>query len=958
MSGQWFALRDGKNYGPYTEEEVRIFIKEGNIGAQDMLWNKELDDWKPAGQFTQFSKAITDSSLKKSHPKGVPGLKKNNKTGMLLGLAGGAVLVIALAAILVPMLTGSAGSSSGEAQFGAWTYKPTIAEPLAVKAGGQDVTIGDLSSHGVSLQIPGDFLDSETKVSLAHPSEAYDLKETPFIPLGVPVEIQLDGETGRFDEPVKIALQFDSTNITEEGEILAAYFHPQQGWDYYYPDKVDLERGIAEFSVYHFSSYSVVQVDDDERIDKYLERKSVEQYVQQMTEEQTTAQVEAMVQAILKEGLEVKDNKTISIITKAVIKELPYGVGKMGIAAYDLNSDEGISLIVEGTVKKAGSILIDNIDGFGWDESLFTDAAANPGQVKSLSEAAGHFYEGNEEEALKILTKAIADEIPVIKTIKKVGEVAVDVVAHNIEVWKHQEVEKAYRSYRDGANGGWWGRNFDAGDWDQLVAQSGGELRQVRIDYINRWCDTRGVDPNSLSNEQRLKLGDQALEHLKEQFDTRREREAEIAEIKAKNMEVIEILRDKKMLERSIYDNPMYTGSDGEDLEMLLNRLFITIDRIKQETGRTEIVSEAEFWAADPHERGNMIAKEWVADLAHGYYANRDRYNENIEKIKKLDSKEVDSGEIEEAQMEEQDEEVLVAVPSLTGQDRAGAEHSLDALGLKAEVTTQKHESIEEGNVISQQPAAGTMVQAGSSVKINISGGPLQAAVPNVIGQEGNAAVQILDQAGFKYQAVADHHDNVAAGFVIDQHPQAGTILEPGSAVKILVSRGPETQETAQTPQQPAQPSQPAQPPSSPGLAIGGTFKSNLNSSSYEFVMSYNVSGASAVKREPDNEGQVSASRRYTGVKVDPGASQVKISGTMGGKSFASAQYTGRIIIELSAGSKSDKKVIDVDQGSKTFELSVPVTAADAGKPVTFSISGGTLWPNGYFHLRVTGSGS
>ncbi|HED23897.1 MAG TPA: PASTA domain-containing protein [Firmicutes bacterium] len=956
MNGKWHVLHGGQECGPYSEEELIYYIKEGNIDAQDLLWNEVIDQWTPVDKFPRFSETLASASQTLSHlPDSVAGPQKKKKTGIFLGLAGGLLVVIVAAVILLPYLTGSGSPPSGEGRFGSWSYRQTITEPLTAIIGDHDVTIGDLSSHGVTIRIPGDFLDDETQVILTHPEETYDLSGASFVPLGVPVDIKLDGKTRRFDEPVKIALQFDSTNVTEEGEILAAYFHPTQGWDYYYPDKVDLERGIAEFSVYHFSSYSVVQVDDDERIDKYLERKSVEQYVQQMTADEAEAHVEAMVEAILKEGLAVKDNQTISIITKAVIKEIPGG--KLGLAAYDLKGDDFISLIAEGTVKKAGSVLTDNIDGFGWEEGLFTDAAANPGQVKSLSEAAGHFYEGNEEEALKILTKAIADEIPVIKTIKKVGEVAVEVVGHNIEVWKHQEVEKAYRSYRDGANGGWWGRNFDAGDWDQLVAQSGGELRQVRIDYIKSWCENRGLDPNSLSNEQRLKLGDQALEHLKEQFDTRREREAEIAEIKAKNMEVIEILRDKKMLERSIYDNPMYTGSDGEDLEMLLNRLFITIDRIKQETGRTEIVSEAEFWAADPHERGNMIAKEWVADLAHSYYANRDRYNDNIEKIKTVDSKEPDSVEIEEAQIEEQIEEVLVAVPGLTGQDRAGAEYSLDNLGLKAEVTIQKHDTIEEGRVISQQPAAGAMVQAGSSVKINVSGGPLQATVPNVIGQEGNAAVQILDQSGFKYQAVADYHDSVAAGFVIDQHPKAETILEPGSVVKILVSRGPESQETVQTPQQPAQPVQPTQPPASPGIAISDTFKSDLGYS-YDFVMTYNVAGATASNREPDNVISMSASRRYTGVRVAPGASQVKISGTMGGKSFAAQQYTGRIIIELSAGSKSDRKVIDVDQGSKAFELSVPVTAADAGKPVTFSISGGTIFPNGYFHLRVTGSGS
>lgn len=76
-----------------------------------------------------------------------------------------------------------------------------------------------------------------------------------------------------------------------------------------------------------------------------------------------------------------------------------------------------IKKLTEKTVKKTGKTLTDKEKGFGWAEGLFTDAAVNPGQVKSLAQAAGYFIEGNNEEALKVLAAAIANEIPVIKAI-------------------------------------------------------------------------------------------------------------------------------------------------------------------------------------------------------------------------------------------------------------------------------------------------------------------------------------------------------------------------------------------------------------------------------------------------------------------------------------------------------------------------------------------------------------
>lgn len=70
-------------------------------------------------------------------------------------------------------------------------------------------------------------------------------------------------------------------------------------------------------------------------------------------------------------------------------------------------------------------------------------------------------------------------------------------------------------------------------------------------------------------------------------------------------------------------------------------------------------------------------------------------------------------------------------------------------------------------------------------------------AVPEVRGSSLNSANQVLIQAGLGFSANFANSDTVAAGFVAEQNPAAGTGVPPGSTVTVTVSlgrtSGPET---------------------------------------------------------------------------------------------------------------------------------------------------------------------
>lgn len=135
----------------------------------------------------------------------------------------------------------------------------------------------------------------------------------------------------------------------------------------------------------------------------------------------------------------------------------------------------------------------------------------------------------------------------------------------------------------------------------------------------------------------------------------------------------------------------------------------------------------------------------------------------------------------------------LIAVPNVVGQTQAAATTAITSAGLKlGTVTLQASTTVAAGNVISENPLAGTSVASGSSVNLIVSSGPPLVTVPNVVGQTQAAATATITGIGLKLGTVTPQASaTVAAGKVISEIPAAGTSVASGSAVNIIVSSGP-----------------------------------------------------------------------------------------------------------------------------------------------------------------------
>jgi serine/threonine-protein kinase len=140
-----------------------------------------------------------------------------------------------------------------------------------------------------------------------------------------------------------------------------------------------------------------------------------------------------------------------------------------------------------------------------------------------------------------------------------------------------------------------------------------------------------------------------------------------------------------------------------------------------------------------------------------------------------------------------------VEVPDVTGQPREEAEQAMDEAGLGVTVETRNSSEVPVDLVIETDPSAGESVRRGSEVTLIVSSGPGQVAVPAVVGQTRSAAEQQLSAEGLESSASEETSDR-PAGEVISQSPDAGTEVDPGSTVELVVSKGPEPVATVDVP--------------------------------------------------------------------------------------------------------------------------------------------------------------
>ena len=132
-------------------------------------------------------------------------------------------------------------------------------------------------------------------------------------------------------------------------------------------------------------------------------------------------------------------------------------------------------------------------------------------------------------------------------------------------------------------------------------------------------------------------------------------------------------------------------------------------------------------------------------------------------------------------------------MPDLKGRTKEDALKALSDVGLKGvESNPEESTEVQPGQVLKQSIAAGTTVKEGESVAFTLAVAPSQVDVPDVVGKTRDEAKKAIEGAGLAFDYSSAHDDNVAEGKVISQSAAAGTKLQKGTAVSVVVSLGAE----------------------------------------------------------------------------------------------------------------------------------------------------------------------
>nr|WP_199862259.1 Stk1 family PASTA domain-containing Ser/Thr kinase [Plantibacter sp. CFBP 8804] len=130
-------------------------------------------------------------------------------------------------------------------------------------------------------------------------------------------------------------------------------------------------------------------------------------------------------------------------------------------------------------------------------------------------------------------------------------------------------------------------------------------------------------------------------------------------------------------------------------------------------------------------------------------------------------------------------------VPDLVDATWESANSTIEQLELVPTKFDEASSDYDAGHVIRTDPPGGTTVTKNTQIKVYVSTGRAQVEVPDVTNQSSEAAWAAVTAAGLTQGSVTrENSPTVPAGVVLRMDPGAGTSVDQGSTVNLVVSSG------------------------------------------------------------------------------------------------------------------------------------------------------------------------
>ncbi|MBE6806722.1 MAG: PASTA domain-containing protein [Ruminococcaceae bacterium] len=140
-----------------------------------------------------------------------------------------------------------------------------------------------------------------------------------------------------------------------------------------------------------------------------------------------------------------------------------------------------------------------------------------------------------------------------------------------------------------------------------------------------------------------------------------------------------------------------------------------------------------------------------------------------------------------------------IEAPNLIGvnyYDLSGSEN----LQVTLKLVEMREDESDPGIILEQDPVPGTRIQAGSEIRLVISGKLDDVVkVPNVAGWKENQAIDLLEAYGFKVEVEEVQSTAYDKGYVVGTDPKSGTEKRKGDTITLLVSATVTTTTTTTT---------------------------------------------------------------------------------------------------------------------------------------------------------------
>jgi hypothetical protein len=421
-------------------------------------------------------------------------------------------------------------------------------------------TIGDLSKTQWAVAIPANTFDKNTQVKINIPNDNSKYKAAGPEILGSVVEITAGaGKPVRLKQPVTITMKLPSdVKITDANlnDYVAAYW-TGKGWDYIFPHIADLRKGIVKFSTWHFSTYGVLKITEQEKVKLYVQKMAVQQWADKNNRTLVMENIQDTFK-IAFEKMGLSDETAQGELIRAVLSENDF-------ASLIVSAERGD--VVSYTAKcgeMAANALIMKYKG--GDKYLTSLAGKGAAAATGIGKALIKVYDGNYKGGAEELSLAFVNYFPAGRAFTATKEA----INKGINTWRDSEIEYAYKSYNKMVGEGVYGF-VSTDDWNTLMQQIGPALIRMQVEAKQAYAAQKGISINEVYKDKKLcdKIDREVSANLKKAFDKRKANEANIKNREAEYTKIVQgFMRDGLLTRMS------FGFAVDMDIETRLRTLF------------------------------------------------------------------------------------------------------------------------------------------------------------------------------------------------------------------------------------------------------------------------------------------------------------------------------------------------------------------------------------------------